>query len=54
MLAELVVSSSASPAEVVDALVAHLSKPDLAAVAELLPDGLGEDQSTVVQESVVE
>ncbi|MER6103683.1 ParB/RepB/Spo0J family partition protein [Streptomyces sp. NPDC001832] len=39
------VISSVSPAEVVDALVARLSPADLAAVAELLLDRLGDDHS---------
>ncbi|MFJ2923105.1 ParB/RepB/Spo0J family partition protein [Streptomyces sp. NPDC087307] len=41
------VISSVSPTEVVDALVARLSPADLAAVAELLLDRLGDDHSTV-------
>ncbi|MFH8886752.1 ParB/RepB/Spo0J family partition protein [Streptomyces californicus] len=49
----LVLPPAASPAEVVDALVAFLAPPDLAAVAELLLDKLGDsDSSTRASASV--
>ncbi|MFJ4126047.1 ParB/RepB/Spo0J family partition protein [[Kitasatospora] papulosa] len=50
---QLVLNALASPADVVDALVAYLSVPELAAVAELLVDRVGHEQSRVPQASAV-
>ncbi|MFD7973688.1 ParB/RepB/Spo0J family partition protein [Streptomyces clavifer] len=51
--AELVLSDSASPNDVVDALVARLSAAELIVVAELLVDRLGYPQGEVEQASAV-
>ncbi|WP_331734727.1 ParB/RepB/Spo0J family partition protein [Streptomyces sp. NBC_00887] len=51
--AELVLSDSASPNDVVDALVARLSAAELVVVAELLVDRVGHAQSEVEQASAV-
>ncbi|MEU1122004.1 ParB/RepB/Spo0J family partition protein [Streptomyces sp. NPDC005899] len=49
--AQLVLPPSATPSEVVDALVAHLSVPELTAVTELLVDRIGHEQALVTQDS---
>ncbi|MFF9691011.1 hypothetical protein [Streptomyces sp. NPDC014623] len=51
--AELVLSDSASPNDVVEALVARLSAAELVVVAELLVDRLGRAQCEVEQTSAV-